>query len=291
MNKTYRTFLGLFALSVGYPASAAEFELLRSSPQIAFPNTGPRGQFDYKVGDTILTVPLLWARAATLDAPVTIKADTETITLEKNTVLPAAIIGPKAGTVVLAFCTPRKAAERKAEKGGLGILLGGGSLWRSMIRSATDKQFCLIDADRDNKAEQSVMINAGSPQARSPVNITPVPLLVGENVPISPKDNLSIRFADTVAKGKFPTLELNILQQGETRQFDGFSGSWGSSNRVTTIGDKKTSWPITTKISAADFTVLGLDPITKILRIEWPAQVDEKQVVVVPDGLAVVMTR
>lgn len=284
MKNVHIATLG-FAL-LASTAHAGELKLVGSAAQVAFPNSGPRGDIAYNEGEYILRVPLLWTDAATLSDPVTITADNQWTTIEAGTALPAATLKSTDGEILLAFCTPRKGAERKAEKGILGTLLGGGSLWRAAIRSATDGQFCLIDADRDGHADHSVMINAGTPAARTPVAITPTPLAVGQLVPISSNDEVRIRLTDIAAKSDRISFEFEILQQGEKRGFTSFSTAAGSAERFIHINGKK-GWPSDVNVAGGRFEIVNVSGPEKQISLRWPENADKAYAFAVPDGLKV----
>lgn len=284
MKNMYIAALG-FAL-LASTAHAGELKLVGSAAQVAFPNSGPRGDIVYNEGEYVLRVPLLWTDAATVSDTVTIAADDRWTTIEASTALPAATLASADGGTVLAFCTPRKGSERKADKGVLGALLGGGSLWRAAIRSATDGQFCLIDADHDGRAESSVMINAGTPTARTPVAIKPVSLSVRQLVPISPNDEVRIRLTDIAAKSDRISFEFEVLQQGEKRGFTSFSTAAGSTERFIHISGKR-GWPNDVNIAGGRFQIVNVSGSEKRLSLRWPESADKAYAFAVPDGLKV----
>lgn len=183
----------------------------------------------------------------------------------------------------MAYCTPRNAAERKADGGVLGAMLGGGSLWRGMIRSATDRQYCLIDSDDDGMADHSVELNAGSPAARTPVAIAPVKLNRDKLIPISDDDDHVLIKVDGVSSnGKAVRFRLEVIQQGKGRVFT----SIGSTNRLTWVKADH-GLPARASIFETKFDVVSIDGANHTAVITWPTDVDLKEVVPIEDGLHV----
>ena len=273
----------VIALAISSSAMAAgPMKVRQSDIQFAFPNSGERGVQVFNKGQVILDVPLRWSAAATVRDAVTFSADGKSETIAAGTALPLLVLGDESGSQVTAYCTPRRAAERSAERGGLGMLLGGGSLWRGMIRSATDRQLCLIDADGDGRADQAALVNDGSPTARTPQPIAPVAITIVEGAPISRDD--SARIAVSGIGRNWAEFTLTVTQQGYPRRFDSIAGAWGTSSRVTRIklpenGAKSAS------IFGADFSILAVDPVRQTARIEWTASADQHLIVVIPDKL------
>jgi hypothetical protein len=276
-------------LAAAAPAATEGYSVQSAAVQLALPNSGPRGVKDYRVGEAILELPLLWSAAATLREPATIEADGKSQQLDAGSVLPRQLLAARGTTPIAAYCTPRQAAERSAERGALGILLGGGSLWRKAIRSATDRQACLIDTDADGRADHSVIVGDGSPEARTPRPISPLALQVAELVPISGQDRLRIKLLRVSPKAGFAEFEIDIVQQGKERVFDVIGGPWGSASRVTRV-DFKASGPAPVSMLGADFSLVALDGAERRARIEWLEGVERDRPVIIPDALHVVMS-
>jgi hypothetical protein len=275
-------------MSLAVPAVAGPYAVQTTAVQLAFPNSGPRVAQDYLVGDAILDVPLLWLSAATLRAPVAIAADGEAEFLPAGTVLPLHVLAEAGGSPVRAYCTPRRAAERAADRGMLRGLLGSGTLWRGLIRGATDRQLCLIDSDGDGGADQSVVVGDGSREARTPRTIPPVPIETADLVRVSDQDRLRIVVTRLGRRNDWADFELEIVQQGHKRVFDTFSGTWGSSSRVTRIPMGPES-PGVASIAGADFSILSVDRANRSLRLQWAEGAEASRPVVIPDGLRVVV--
>jgi hypothetical protein len=277
--------LCLSAPALGQDIVGSEVKIVEEASQVALPNSGPRGERTYRKGDVVLDVPLLWEMGATLVDPVTIMADGQNESLVAGQVLQMVVL-QQTGTSrkINAYCTPRKASERKADKGALGMLLGGGSLWRKAIRSATDRQLCLLDADDDGIADHSVVVNDGTPAARSPVSIAPAHLDRQKLLPISDKDHLRITLVDVAAKGNYISLLLDVIQQGETRAFDSFGGT----NRRTGVA-LKTGFPQTAEMVGARFEVLAAGGPDRVTTIRWPEGADAGLAIPISDRLQIVM--
>lgn len=263
----------------------ADFNIAREARQLAFLNSTPGGDHVYSKGDLLLDVPLVWELAAKLIDPVTIKAGSDSVTLAPGTTLQAVVLS-KAGlsAPIKAYCTPRVAGERKADKGVLGAVLGGGSLWRGILRGATDRQYCLLDADDDGIADQSALIHAGTPEMRTPVPIAPTRLDRQANVPISDQDRLQIRIVDIPQSGKSITLWLDVIQQGSSRRFTSF----GTTNRLTSVSLKQ-PLPHMFEMLGARFEVLASGGPERKATIRQPDDADRNYFVAIPDALQIVM--
>lgn len=271
------------------PASEVEappMKVARESAQLAYPNSAPRGEQTYHQGAVILTAPLMWEVGARLPQATTIHAGEDSENIPSGSVLQGMMLTETAAhRDEMAYCTPRNAAERKADSGVLGALLGGGSLWRSAIRGATDRQYCLIDSDDDGVADHSVELHAGSAAARTPVAIAPVTLDRGRMIPISDGDDrVQITLLDVSSKGTSAKFRIDIIQQGRGRAFDTIGGT----RRVTFV-DTKHGLPARADIFHTLFDVVSLDGAGRTAVIRWPDDVDTKAVVPIEDGLHLVM--
>jgi hypothetical protein len=264
-------------------AAAGPYTVQQTAIQLALPNSGPRGAHDYHNGDRVLDVPLLWAAAATLRAPATVLADGASEQLPAGKVLPMQMLVEGNGVAIPAFCTPRRAGERFAERRASGVL--GLAVVRSLIRGWTDRQTCLIDSDQDGRADLSLIVGDGSAEARTPRAIEPVPIEVAELVPISDQDRVTIVLSGTGRD--WAEFTLNIVQQGHARNFDSISGHWGSSMRTTRVR-LSPGRSQAVSIMGAAFWLTGVDKPSRAARILWETNVDTRLYAVVPDGLRVV---
>lgn len=259
-------------------------KIAHAAAQVAYPNGAPRVTQTYHQGEVIMTAPLMWEIGARLPQETTISAGEDRTTLSAGSVLQGVMLTITAThRDEMAYCTPRNAAERKADGGVLGAMLGGGSLWRGMIRSATDRQYCLIDSDDDGMADHSVELNAGSSAARTPVAIAPVRLDRDKLIPISDNDDHVLIKVDSVSSnGKSVRFRLEVIQQGKGRVFT----SIGSTNRLTWV-EAKHGLPARTSIFETKFDVVSIDGASRTAVITWPTDVDLKEVVPIDDGLHV----
>ena len=267
------------------PGSALAQRDREQSPQLFIPASGTGGEATYKVGDYVLRVPLVWARAAILTEGVTVTAGDRTETLAAGMALPDEILleAEESKTFFTAFCTPRKAAERGLD-GGLGGALFGGSLTRSLVRSATDAQFCLVDSDSDGKFDKSMLVGAGWGEVRTPRAITPVGFERRANVPISAEDEVRIQLR---AVGKSQVgFRLEIVQQGNKRAFQYIGGSNGViATRDNWIGTKK-GLPQFGEIYGAEFEITAFDRAARTVTIRW-LPVPRDRAMAIPDGFVI----
>lgn len=280
--KTGKASALAFALWFGAGAAMTEpMSVRQSAIQLALPNSGPRGVQDYRVGDMVLDVPLFWANAATLRDEVSVQTDETLERLAAGTVLPMQMLAESGGEPLRAYCTPRRGAERAADRGVLGALPAVGWWARRAIRSATDRQLCLIDSDGDGRADQSLVVGDGPPAIRTPHAIAPVAIDIADLVPISSRDRVQIKL--TRVGRDWAELTLIILQEGYPRRFSEISGRWGESLRVSRVTQGGPG-----SILGADFWLQTVDRNARTARIEWPAGVDPRQFAVIPDRLDLV---
>ncbi len=250
------------------------------SPQVYLPNSMPRGEQTVKVGDEIAVLPLVYTRAATIDRTIEVSAGGRRQVIAAGTVLPAEfLLDSQNGTDgVVAYCTPRKASERKVDK-GMGAALFGGSLIRGIIRSATDAQFCLADRDHDGRAEVSMLVGNGWGPERAPKAIDPVPMTVANDVRVSANDD-AVRIVFTGGGKSGPSFKFAVIQQGSSRGFTTFGGE-----RAVSSVSGKHGWPQRASIASAVFVVTGYDPVARTVTIKWPDDVQADERIEVEDGL------
>lgn len=282
----------LTAASIAAPAPAAEatgeYRVRAAAIQLAMPNRVAEGTRRHAVRDIVLDVPLLWAGAATLREPVRIEGHGEAQELPAGTVLPMQMIGPSGAEPVPAFCTPRRAAERAAERGALGALLGGGSLWRGIIRRATDRQACVIDADGDGRVESSVILGDGPPEARRPRPLAPAAVELAQLQPIGERDRFRIKLVRVDGRGRWAEFELQIEQQGDLRRFDEMSGRWGRTTRITRVRATPDGAG-TGNIAGTLFNLVSADGAARSAEIRWSEKPARDLAIVIPDALQIVV--
>lgn len=275
-----------------YPSIAAAAAILFALPQAALAQKdreqaeqvfrvteAPKGEHEYKQGDYLLRVPLVWARAAVLSEAVTVTAGARSETIAAGSVLPEETLleAENSKTFFTAYCTPRKAAERVLDK-GVGAALFGGSLNRKLIRDMSDAQFCLADRDGDGRLEQSLLVGDGWGDARSPHSIAPVAYEKRDDAPISPNDEVRFHFAK--AGRSEVTFVLEILQQGKLRGFETIGGE----RRVRALPTGK-SLPLRIGMYGTEFELVAYDTATKSVRIRWSEAVPAESRIVVSDKL------
>lgn len=286
-------FLGIGAcaasIAFGGPAAAGPLSAEAPAEQIVLPNSGPRVARSYHVGDAVLELPLRWASAATLGQAATIEVDGASEQLPAGTVLALQQLAEAGGPSVRAYCTPRRAAERATDRGLLAAPLFRLTL-RPILRSSTDRQLCLIDSDGDGRADRGLVVGDGSPEARTPHGIAPVPLDVADLVPSSGQDRVRIVLTRVHSRGEWAEFEIQIQQQGHNRFFETIGGPWGSSTRVSrvAIAAKSPGAPTEASILGADFAILAIDPQGRSARIQWPDAADANRSVTIPDGLRII---
>jgi hypothetical protein len=270
------------------PPPPTEYVILAPALQIAMPNRIAPDERSYRKGEAVVDVPLLWRAAIRLDNDLNLTIDGGAEQVKAGTVLPLHLVGAGIyGKPKPAYCTPRRAAEDKSEKGALGILLGGGSLWRGLIRGATDRQLCLIDSDGDDHLDQWLLIGDGSAAARAPNPMPGVAFTRQDNVPISDKDRYTIFFNGASGSGKWAEFRLELMQQGNTRRFDTMSGPFGTFNRLERRARLLAQWPLLTTVHGADLTIMSTEDGGKTARLIGRGSADPDRQIEIPDAYRV----
>lgn len=275
----------IYLFSAAPTAFAAAYVVRESAAQVAMPNAIPVGDRVFRKGEAIVDVPLLWRQAIKLNANLELVVDGKTEIISANTFLPLHIVGdekqPSQRSV--AFCTPRKAVENKTEKGVLGVLLGGGSLWRGIIRGATDRQLCLFDKDNDGNLDSWVLIGDGSSEARVPNEMPSISYVILRDVPISEKDRYQVYFYGASRSGKWADFQFDIMQQGETRKFDTMTTPSGVFYHLDRRKRPTSGWPLTTKIAGFDAVIVAVEEKGKGIRITASSTADPNFQVQIPE--------
>lgn len=250
------------------------------APQVYLPNAAARGTRVVRVGETFAVLPIVYVRAARIDQAIEVGAGGHRRQIDAGSVLPAVFLLAREGSSegFIAYCTPRKAVERRLDGGFMGAMFGG-ALTRKVVRSVTDEQFCLADRDGDGAAEASMVVGDGWGSMRSPRTIAPVPLNIADDVPVSAMDD-AVRITFTGGGKSGPEFRFAVVQQGKNRSFTTFGGQ---PSAVFVSG--KAGWPQRTTIAAAQFDITGYDPAARAVTIRWPEDVKLDQRVAVSDGL------
>jgi len=261
--------------------AAAQYRPAAAAVQLAMPTDVPTEDRTYRKNEALLDLPLLWARAATLQEAVTVEADGQGQQLAAGTVLGAQNLYSASGSDVLhAFCTPRRAAERALDSGR--------DYWlaRALLRGMTDRQICLVDTDYDGRFDQSLLVNAGPVEARVPHPIAPVAMTVAELVPISARDRIWVELVGVDRQGRSLTLSIHVEQQGHDRLFSRFGGRWGEVEqrprlRLTPDG------PNEFNVMGATLHISAIDGAARTVRLRWTGHNDLTRAIVVPDQTSV----
>lgn len=258
--------------------AAAQYRPAAAATQLAMPNAVPTEDRTYSKDEALLDLPLLWARAATLQEAVTVDADGNRQQLAAGTVLGAQRLVSASGVDVLrAFCTPRRASERAFDR-----QRQNASLARALLRGATDRQLCLVDSDRDGRFDQSLLVNAGPPEARVPRPMAPVAMTVAELVPISARDRIWVQLVGVDRRGASLTIVVHVQQQGHDRAFSRFGGRWGEVEARMRLRLNPTG-PTDINILGVTMHVSAVDGAARTVRLRWTGHQDLARAIVVPD--------
>jgi hypothetical protein len=254
------TLTGLLAPT----AAAGETRLLEVPSRYLVIPASEAHSLHLRAGDAILDVPLRWRSAAVLSQPAQLIADDRRENLKPGQALAETRLqfdDPKFAQAA-SFCVPRL-ADPMRKSPWLGSPLG--SLF---ARSATDGQFCLIDVNRDGKADHSVLINAGSANARMPVAISEIPYVLTPGAAVSEGDSFKISYGG----GSFFDMEMH--QQGKLRRFDFMtfkspSGQVKYNNPLKIM--KMPDGSIRVSAPGVTFGARNFDKASKTVDIDWPA--------------------
>ena len=280
-DKTLRLFVFTAVLTpllgASLPASAETRLIELPSRYLVIPSS-ERVIKHLHVGDTVLEVPLRWKSAAVLSQPAEVTADDRHVSLKQGQALVETLLQFDDPTFAQAsaFCVPRLADPIRKNP-----LLAMGVFGAMLARSTTDGQFCLIDSDRDGRADHSVLVNAGSPAARTPVAIAATTYVLTPGAAVSEGDTFSI----TYGGGRYFALAIN--QQGKPRRFDtlSFTGpagrrSYDRSLRTVKMPDGSFQVPA----PGVTFTARNYDKSDRSIDIDWPA-VTQAVALPIPDDV------
>jgi hypothetical protein len=272
------------AIMAAAPALADPYSVRIPAIQLAVPAALPAQERNYRVGDTVLDLPLLWSSAATLLEPVTAEADGQSERLAAGTLLPVQRLASAShGPTVTAYCTVRRAAERAADRNVIGQALFG-ALTRRVVQSLTDRQLCLLDSDNDGRLDQSLVVGDGSPEARTPRAIAPAGMRVADLVPISSGNRIRLELTGVGRRGDSLNFLVHIEQEGHDRVFDIFGGSWGQVERRPRLRFGR-GMPAEANMLGATLHVSNIDGPGRSVRLRWTGHADPGRAIVVPDGL------
>jgi len=177
------------------------------------------------------------------------------------------------------FCVPRLADPIRKNP-----LLAMGVFGAMLARSTTDGQFCLIDADHDGRADHSILLNAGSPAARTPVPIAVAPYALTPGAAVSEGDSFNITY-----RGNH-YFEIAIVQQGNARRFDtltfkGPSGRDGYNKVLRTVKMPDGSFRV--PAPGVVFVARNVDKANRSIDVDWPT-VNEAVALPIPDDVKAV---
>ena len=227
--------------------------IVRNAKRIAFLRAEPRPAGRYGVGNTVLSLPLVWESGATLTKPLTIRAGVMTHGLPTGAKLRSVWLGREGIAPIQAYCTAGSLPPSSPVREIFGDLLS--------IVDASDApgggQICLIDGNDDGVAEQSVAIGGGDMAARIPVAIEPVALDRQRSVPISDGDTDSVRvsISDVSPRALSVTFRVDVLQHGVPLRFKQLNATPQS----TTVKLKGVAFPYAVEILGERFDVLSVD--------------------------------
>ena len=247
----------------------------QQSPVIIMPGQIAAGEAGFAKSQDVLSIPLRWLVSGRLSQAVTIGEGKNEVRFEPEELLPLTRIGGTRGYALrMAYCSRSRVAEAKENSGFLGAMLG------SMANSLQDKQVCLEDSDDDGKVDRALVVGDG-PGIVELGTIEPVAIekLAGEIIG-GEQDQVSLSLG-TVGR-KDVRLDLNLMQQGNTRNFQTWQSGPYVANRYNNVrynGNK--AGPQT--ILGIRFEVVQADDASDTATLRWTNTLNEGAIVVVPD--------
>jgi len=254
------------AFAAGFTAisgqAAAETKLISLAPRVLAFDTEAAGSRTLARDEVLWSIPLRWPKAAVLEQSTQLAADDRRANVNVGDVLAQTRLqfDDPALAGAVSFCVARRAEPNK-----LATLLIGDMIARSL----SDGQFCIIDKDGDGSAEMSVLVNAGSAAARTPVAIPPLRYRLDVGVEVGKGD-----YARLVYRGgqKF---ELEFYEQGAKRRYDTFTTTtnlgretYGSLIRRTKSGDGSQFF----LTPGGTLRLRSFDSATGSVTIDWDAR-------------------
>jgi hypothetical protein len=264
------------SLVVPGPATA-ETKLIRLPLRVLAFDPAVAGSRTLARDEVLWNIPLRWPKAAILEQATQVAADDRRINLNVGDVLVQTRLqfDDPALANAATFCLPRRAEPNKVAVALIGDLIA---------RSLSDGQFCIVDKDGDGRAEMSVLINAGSPAARMPVAIAPLPYRTDVGVEIGKGDYARLVYR---SGQKF---ELEFYEQGSKRRYDTFTSSTNFGKEGYNSFIRRTKSPDGSQFFITPGGTLRLrsvDSATGAITVEWDAR-SRLKLMPVPD---VVQTR
>lgn len=264
MRNLRNLFAGLLVM-IGATPAFAEIRVAQTPIRYLVIPAGPAGEKVVSEGQVAFSFPLRWEQAALLDSALEITADDRTTMIQRGQALvETRLIFDQPGfNEAVAYCTPRTADPMRKAAG----LLVFGLVGQALARSATDGQYCLIDRDRDGQADHSVLVNAGSPAARTPRTIPPVRYTVSPEAIVSEGDKVEILY-----RGGRGSFEMKVIQQGKPRFYQTFTYSDGrGKHRLDRFmrGDKLGGNVVRYAGPGFDFTTSNYDRARSTIKVNW----------------------
>jgi hypothetical protein len=254
--------------------AAAETKLIRLPPRVLAFDPESAGSRTLAKDQALWSIPLRWPKAAILEQAIQLGADDRRTNLNVGDVLAETRLqfdDPSLAGAV-SFCVARLAEPSKVTTALIGGLLA---------RSLTDGQFCIVDREGDGTADMSVLINAGSPTARTPVRITPLRYRSDVGVEVGKGD-----YARLVYRGgqKF---ELEFYEQESKRRYDTFTTTTNLGKEAYSSFIRRTKTANGSQFFVTPGGTLNLrsfDEATGSITIDWDARTRFK-LIPVPDDV------
>ncbi|HEX4695483.1 hypothetical protein [Sphingomonas sp.] len=260
---TVGTGLLLCSLAILPTAASPATDVLGSTGQGFLVSGMPSGDHSYTNGDIVFKAALVWGQVAHLSTDVRLPLDGHAKTLFTDSPLVRVALRNVPGLrneAVVAYCSPREIEDSPAGTMMLGLL-------GKFMRSRSDQQYCLADADGDGRLDMGFELRGGSPSARVAQPIAPVAFDVRENMPVSgDNDRISIIYSGT-KNGVF-WFALDLRQKGKSTKFTTLSAGQYSATPINRV-DARRGLPAQANIYGVPITIKAYDSATGAVTLDW----------------------
>ncbi len=264
---------GLFALVAvtmlgagGYRITPSTNRILPAAPDAMKPGT----ELTVAKGDVIYRQAVGAAYRATLLGEVKVTIAGQSWEIPSGAMLNVALVDERSAERLdgnrAVFCAPPRNNWNTAK--GLANLATLG-LFATAQRHSASTQLCLIDSEKDGKADKAILAGANREEDRQAVAIEPVGIMVEADAPLPGLSEARLRFIGKAGIFGNLAVDLEIVENGQMLGF--------SNGRVLVPAGKL---PQTVRQFGATLTILSYDEATKTarIRLESPFEPLEYQI-------------
>lgn len=275
MKRATVSAMAAFTLLLAAPAGAGEAGMQETAQEF-LPNSGPRGERQVAVGQTIVRLPVHWQAAARLLDPAVLDIEGHKATFPADALMPQVLFRESglSNRPRRLYCTRSNNDRRFFDFGW------GSSLDDKLFKGLPAMQICLEDADGDGRFDRSLRINFKKFNFQEAVLAMPVRYQPLSRAPIAPDQDyveLSLR---EVSAARL-VVHLDVVRRGHRRPFKTFTTGMEFGDADTRI-----YWsgaPIKRqKILGIEFDIAAVDAQRSLVTFSFPADAPADKVVAVP---------